>query len=121
MTSLILENADLNRLFPKCRPRGGHPPQSGAGSHHQPTGQQPHDRRNSTSTCKKLEPVTTPPSLSSSSSTSVVTGGSGSGFPHIDMIDLEHDNNTDRQVNVCVEPTCRLWWLSVVMQHTHLL
>ncbi|XP_057323784.1 uncharacterized protein LOC130666622 isoform X6 [Microplitis mediator] len=96
MTSLILENADLNRLFPKCRPRGGHPPQSGAGSHHQTTGQQPHDRRSSVSTCKKLEPVTTPSSLSSSSSTSVVTGGSGSGFPYIDMIDLEHDNNTDR-------------------------
>ncbi|XP_051173846.1 uncharacterized protein LOC127289758 isoform X2 [Leptopilina boulardi] len=29
MTSLILENADLNRLFPKCRPRGGPPPLSG--------------------------------------------------------------------------------------------
>ncbi|XP_078052812.1 uncharacterized protein LOC144478627 isoform X7 [Augochlora pura] len=30
MTSLILENADLNRLFPKCRPRGGPPPSPGA-------------------------------------------------------------------------------------------
>ncbi|XP_043800910.1 uncharacterized protein LOC122719288 isoform X4 [Apis laboriosa] len=29
MTSLILENADLNRLFPKCRPRGGPPPSPG--------------------------------------------------------------------------------------------
>ncbi|XP_043479411.1 uncharacterized protein LOC122509419 isoform X7 [Leptopilina heterotoma] len=29
MTSLILENADLNRLFPKCRPRGGPPPLPG--------------------------------------------------------------------------------------------
>lgn len=27
MTSLILENADLNRLFPKCRPRGVGPDQ----------------------------------------------------------------------------------------------
>ncbi|XP_020709262.2 uncharacterized protein LOC105687945 isoform X10 [Athalia rosae] len=36
MTSLILENADLNRLFPKCRPRGGKPPRSGGStpSHH---------------------------------------------------------------------------------------
>ncbi|XP_034948699.1 uncharacterized protein [Chelonus insularis] len=94
MTSLILENADLNRLFPKCRPRGGHPPDSGAGSHQQNPGQhyhqQSHDRRG---IIKKLEPALTSSSLSSSSSTSVVTASTG--FPVSDMIDLEHDN-TDR-------------------------
>lgn len=92
MTSLILENADLNRLFPKCRPRVGHPPSSGAGS---AGGQhQLHDRR---IVNKKLETAATPSSLSYSSTTDVVTGSTG--FLLSDMIDLERDN-TDRQVIV---------------------
>lgn len=98
MTSLILENADLNRLFPKCRPRGGHPPDSGAGTHHLSAGHhqqhQPHDCRIIN---KKPDRANTSSSLSSASSTSVVT--STTGFPSSDMIDLERDN-TDRQVIV---------------------
>lgn len=93
MTSLILENADLNRLFPKCRPRSGNPPQLGAtDTLHQLNQHQPHERRTD---IQKQESATYTCTLSSSasSSASIVTGTGG--FPVDDMIDLEHDT-TDR-------------------------
>ncbi|XP_063980975.1 uncharacterized protein LOC135164497 isoform X6 [Diachasmimorpha longicaudata] len=93
MTSLILENADLNRLFPKCRPRAGNPQQLGTtDTQHQLNQHQPHERRNNV---QKQESATYTCTLSSSTSSpaSIATGSGG--YPADDMIDLEHDT-TDR-------------------------
>ncbi|XP_043525289.1 serine-rich adhesin for platelets-like isoform X6 [Frieseomelitta varia] len=63
MTSLILENADLNRLFPKCRPRGGPPPSPGASTQNS----QPHE-----SLCQK-EAVSVTTSLTTSLTNTLAT------------------------------------------------
>ncbi|XP_076756440.1 uncharacterized protein LOC143426716 isoform X7 [Xylocopa sonorina] len=63
MTSLILENADLNRLFPKCRPRGGPPPSPGASTQIS----QPHE-----SLCQK-EAVSVTTSLTTSLTSTLAT------------------------------------------------
>ncbi|XP_063980973.1 uncharacterized protein LOC135164497 isoform X4 [Diachasmimorpha longicaudata] len=97
MTSLILENADLNRLFPKCRPRAGNPQQLGTtDTQHQLNQHQPHERRNNV---QKQESATYTCTLSSSTSSpaSIATGSGG--YPADDMIDLEHDT-TDRTAGV---------------------
>ncbi|XP_017792697.1 PREDICTED: uncharacterized protein LOC108574588 [Habropoda laboriosa] len=94
MTSLILENADLNRLFPKCRPRGGPPPSPGASTQIS----QPHE-----SLCQK-EAVSVTTSLTSTLTTTfantlTTTLSIASKNTHPthsraipeDMIDLERD------------------------------
>ncbi|XP_076668383.1 uncharacterized protein LOC143368957 isoform X6 [Andrena cerasifolii] len=98
MTSLILENADLNRLFPKCRPRGGPPPSPGASTQIS----QPHE-----SLCQK-EAASVTTSLATSLTSTFATTFANSltttlaiaskntysnhsrAIPE-DMIDLEHD------------------------------
>lgn len=90
MTSLILENTDLNRLFPKCRPRGGPPPSPGASTQIS----QPHE-----SLCQK-EAVSITTSLTNISATNTLTTTTlaskniPSKHSHSileDMIDLERD------------------------------
>lgn len=91
MTSLILENADLNRLFPKCRPRGGPPPSPGASTQIS----QPHE-----SLCQK-EAVSVTTSLTTSLTNTLATtfANTHSKNTHSthsqaipeDMIDLERD------------------------------
>ncbi|XP_054010489.1 uncharacterized protein LOC128893509 isoform X6 [Hylaeus anthracinus] len=94
MTSLILENADLNRLFPKCRPRGGPPPSPGASTQIS----QPHE-----SLCQK-EAASVTTSLASTFATTfantlTTTRAIASKNTHSnhsreipeDMIDLERD------------------------------
>ncbi|XP_043263247.1 uncharacterized protein LOC122403668 isoform X5 [Colletes gigas] len=94
MTSLILENADLNRLFPKCRPRGGPPPSPGASTQIS----QPHE-----SLCQK-EAASVTTSLTSTFATTfantlTTTRAIASKNTHSnhsreipeDMIDLERD------------------------------
>ncbi|XP_061928069.1 uncharacterized protein LOC107992898 isoform X9 [Apis cerana] len=95
MTSLILENADLNRLFPKCRPRGGPPPSPGASIQIS----QPHE-----SLCQK-EAVSITTSLTNISTTTftntlttttlaITCKNTSSKHSHPileDMIDLERD------------------------------
>nr|XP_034182725.1 uncharacterized protein LOC117605461 isoform X4 [Osmia lignaria] len=94
MTSLILENADLNRLFPKCRPRGGPPPSPGASTQIS----QPHE-----SLCQK-EAVSVTTSLTSTLATTfantltttlaIASKNTHSTHFHAipeDMIDLERD------------------------------
>jgi len=94
MTSLILENADLNRLFPKCRPRGGPPPAPGASTQ---SSQQPHD-----SPCQtEAAAITTTVTAATTATTAVTiastnTSTSASAISD-DMIDLERDTS-DRQV-----------------------
>jgi len=93
MTSLILENADLNRLFPKCRPRGGPPPAPGASTQ---SNQQPHD-----SPCQtEAAAITTV--TAATAATAAVTIASTNTSTSVsaisdDMIDLERDTS-DRQV-----------------------
>lgn len=105
MTSLILDNADLNNLFPKCRPRNGNPPDPGAiknqlkpvlkHHHHlnerqfikqQKQQQQKNHHQELSETIQTSPPLTT-------TTNSVVTGVGE--FFSTEMIDLEHDN-TDR-------------------------
>nr|XP_012138492.1 PREDICTED: uncharacterized protein LOC100882469 isoform X3 [Megachile rotundata]XP_012138493.1 PREDICTED: uncharacterized protein LOC100882469 isoform X3 [Megachile rotundata]XP_012138494.1 PREDICTED: uncharacterized protein LOC100882469 isoform X3 [Megachile rotundata]XP_012138495.1 PREDICTED: uncharacterized protein LOC100882469 isoform X3 [Megachile rotundata]XP_012138496.1 PREDICTED: uncharacterized protein LOC100882469 isoform X3 [Megachile rotundata]XP_012138497.1 PREDICTED: uncharact len=94
MTSLILENADLNRLFPKCRPRGGPPPSPGASTQIS----QPHE-----SLCQK-EAVSVTTNLTSTLATTfantltttlaIASKNTHSTHFHAipgDMIDLERD------------------------------
>ncbi|XP_072752039.1 uncharacterized protein [Anoplolepis gracilipes] len=86
MTSLILENADLNRLFPKCRPRGGPPP----GASSTQSSQQPHD-----SPCQtEAAAITTATATAATTATAAVTIASTSTSVSAisdDMIDLERD------------------------------
>ncbi|XP_033176920.1 uncharacterized protein LOC100749055 isoform X8 [Bombus impatiens] len=99
MTSLILENADLNRLFPKCRPRGGPPPSPGASTQIS----QPHE-----SLCQK-EAVSVTTSLTTSLTDTLATtfANTHSKNTHSthsqaipeDMIDLERDIS-DRTTNM---------------------
>ncbi|XP_060817543.1 uncharacterized protein LOC132908030 isoform X1 [Bombus pascuorum] len=99
MTSLILENADLNRLFPKCRPRGGPPPSPGASTQIS----QPHE-----SLCQK-EAVSVTTSLTTSLTNTLATtfANTHSKNTHSthsqaipeDMIDLERDIS-DRTTNM---------------------
>ncbi|XP_067211365.1 uncharacterized protein [Linepithema humile] len=89
MTSLILENADLNRLFPKCRPRGGPPPAPGASTQ---SSQQPHD-----SPCQtEAAAITT--ATAATAATAAVTIASTNTSTSVsaisdDMIDLERDTS----------------------------
>ncbi|XP_018056813.1 PREDICTED: uncharacterized protein LOC108692820 [Atta colombica] len=94
MTSLILENADLNRLFPKCRPRGGPPPAPGASTQ---SSQQPHD-----SPCQTEAAAITTTVTAATTATTAVTIASTNTSTSVsaisdDMIDLERDTS-DRQV-----------------------
>ncbi|XP_071627137.1 uncharacterized protein [Temnothorax longispinosus] len=90
MTSLILENADLNRLFPKCRPRGGPPPAPGASTQ---SSQQPHD-----SPCQTEAAAITTAATAATAATvaatiaSTNTSTSASAISD-DMIDLERDTS----------------------------
>ncbi|XP_011341997.1 uncharacterized protein LOC105282033 isoform X10 [Ooceraea biroi] len=89
MTSLILENADLNRLFPKCRPRGGPPPAPGASTQ---SSQQPHD-----SPCQtEAAAITTAIAIATTTTATIIastnTPTSVSAISD-DMIDLERDTS----------------------------
>ncbi|XP_014468510.1 PREDICTED: uncharacterized protein LOC106741233 [Dinoponera quadriceps] len=95
MTSLILENADLNRLFPKCRPRGGPPPAPGASTQ----SSQPHD-----SPCQtEATAIATAAAIAATTSTTtaviIASTNTSTSVPALsdDMIDLERDTS-DRQV-----------------------
>lgn len=93
MTSLILENADLNRLFPKCRPRGGPPPGASTQS-----SQQPHDSPCQTEAAAII--TATAATTATAAAAAVVTIASTSTSISAisdDMIDLERDIS-DRQV-----------------------
>ncbi|XP_025986282.1 uncharacterized protein LOC105196047 isoform X9 [Solenopsis invicta] len=90
MTSLILENADLNRLFPKCRPRGGPPPAPGASTQ---SSQQPHD-----SPCQTEAAAITTTATAATAATAAVTIASTNTSTSAsaisdDMIDLERDTS----------------------------
>ncbi|KAL6440904.1 hypothetical protein ACFW04_003368 [Cataglyphis niger] len=84
MTSLILENADLNRLFPKCRPRGGPPP----GASTQSSQQQPHD-----SPCQTEAAAITTVTAATTATAAVTIASTSTSVSAIsdDMIDLERD------------------------------
>ncbi|XP_036140598.1 uncharacterized protein LOC105831729 isoform X10 [Monomorium pharaonis] len=90
MTSLILENADLNRLFPKCRPRGGPPPAPGASTQ---SSQQPHD-----SPCQTEAAAIATIATAATAATAAVTIASTNTSTSAsaisdDMIDLERDTS----------------------------
>ncbi|XP_025264701.1 uncharacterized protein LOC105257000 isoform X7 [Camponotus floridanus] len=87
MTSLILENADLNRLFPKCRPRGGPPPGASTQS-----SQQPHDSPCQTEAAAIITATaaTTATAAAAAAVTIASTSTSVSAISD-DMIDLERD------------------------------
>ncbi|XP_046836190.1 uncharacterized protein LOC124431831 isoform X9 [Vespa crabro] len=90
MTSLILENADLNRLFPKCRPRGGPPPPPGGSTQNS----QPHDNN----PCQ-TEPASVTTITTSSTVTIAVSANETTPPTNLvsvisdDMIDLERDTS----------------------------
>ncbi|XP_047344900.1 uncharacterized protein LOC124947164 isoform X13 [Vespa velutina] len=90
MTSLILENADLNRLFPKCRPRGGPPPPPGGSTQNS----QPHDDN----PCQ-TEPASVTTITTSSTVTIAVSANETTPPTNLvsvisdDMIDLERDTS----------------------------
>ncbi|XP_047344892.1 uncharacterized protein LOC124947164 isoform X7 [Vespa velutina] len=96
MTSLILENADLNRLFPKCRPRGGPPPPPGGSTQNS----QPHDDN----PCQ-TEPASVTTITTSSTVTIAVSANETTPPTNLvsvisdDMIDLERDTS-DRTASV---------------------
>lgn len=92
MTSLILENADLNRLFPKCRPRGGPPPAPGASTQ----SSQPHDSPCQTEATAIAATAAATNTTTAAIVASVNTSASVPALPD-DMIDLERDTS-DRQV-----------------------
>ncbi|KAL0127449.1 hypothetical protein PUN28_005622 [Cardiocondyla obscurior] len=95
MTSLILENADLNRLFPKCRPRGGPPPAPGATTQ---SSQQPHDSLCQTEAAAITTTVTAATAATAAVIASTNTSTSASAISD-DMIDLERDTS-DRTASV---------------------
>ncbi|XP_015188215.1 PREDICTED: uncharacterized protein LOC107072631 isoform X3 [Polistes dominula] len=93
MTSLILENADLNRLFPKCRPRGGPPPPPGGSTQTS----QPHDNPCQTEPASVTTIITTSSTvtIASANDTIITTTPSSNLLSAIsdDMIDLERDTS----------------------------
>ncbi|KAI4492449.1 hypothetical protein M0804_002240 [Polistes exclamans] len=95
MTSLILENADLNRLFPKCRPRGGPPPPPGGSTQTS----QPHDNPCQTELASVTTITTSSTVTIASANDTTITTPSSNLLSAIsdDMIDLERDTS-DRQV-----------------------
>ncbi|KAK1137492.1 hypothetical protein K0M31_001998 [Melipona bicolor] len=106
MTSLILENADLNRLFPKCRPRGGPPPSPGASTQNS----QPHEslcQKEAVSVTTSLTTILTNTLATTFANTLTTTLAITSKNTHSthsrtipeDMIDLERDIS-DRTTNM---------------------
>ncbi|KYM98955.1 Protein lin-10 [Cyphomyrmex costatus] len=94
MTSLILENADLNRLFPKCRPRGGPPPAPGASTQ---SSQQPHDSPCQTEAVAIATTVTAATAATAAVTIASTNTSTSASAISDDMIDLERDTS-DRQV-----------------------
>ncbi|XP_066584861.1 uncharacterized protein [Prorops nasuta] len=82
MTSLILENADLTRLFPKCRPRGGPPPPPGGNTQ----SNQPHDSpcHSETTTITTITNTVTVASANIAANSTAISD---------DMIELERDTS----------------------------
>ncbi|XP_014607423.1 PREDICTED: uncharacterized protein LOC106788567 isoform X11 [Polistes canadensis] len=91
MTSLILENADLNRLFPKCRPRGGPPPPPGGSTQTS----QPHDNPCQTELASVTTITTSSTVTIASANDTTITTPSSNLLSAIsdDMIDLERDTS----------------------------
>ncbi|XP_043499745.1 uncharacterized protein LOC122522601 isoform X5 [Polistes fuscatus] len=91
MTSLILENADLNRLFPKCRPRGGPPPPPGGSTQTS----QPHDNPCQTELASVTTITTSSTVAIASANDTTITTPSSNLLSAIsdDMIDLERDTS----------------------------
>ncbi|XP_068992889.1 uncharacterized protein [Neodiprion pinetum] len=99
MTSLILENADLNRLFPKCRPRGGQPPRSGGS-----TPSHPHDHprhtdestgtTNRTAAAANIATIATIATITTiANSVDKFKSNNNNPDEDADMIDLERDTS----------------------------
>ncbi|XP_032684913.1 uncharacterized protein LOC116850552 isoform X5 [Odontomachus brunneus] len=107
MTSLILENADLNRLFPKCRPRGGPPPAPGASTQ----SSQPHDSPCQTEATAiataaaaavvAVAATTTATTITTTTAVTIASTNTSTSVPALpdDMIDLERDTS-DRTASV---------------------
>lgn len=93
MTSLILENADLNRLFPKCRPRGGPPPPPGGSTQTS----QPHDDNPCQTEPTSVTTITTSSTVTIAASANETPPANLVSAISDDMIDLERDTS-DRQV-----------------------
>ncbi|XP_018354954.1 PREDICTED: uncharacterized protein LOC108755959 isoform X10 [Trachymyrmex septentrionalis] len=96
MTSLILENADLNRLFPKCRPRGGPPPAPGASTQ---SSQQPHDSPCQTEAVAITTTVTAATAATAAVTIASTNTSTSASAISDDMIDLERDTS-DRTASV---------------------
>ncbi|XP_035717810.1 uncharacterized protein LOC118439795 isoform X5 [Vespa mandarinia] len=96
MTSLILENADLNRLFPKCRPRGGPPPPPGGSTQNS----QPHDDNPCQTESASVTTITTSSTVTIAVSANETTPPTNLvSVISDDMIDLERDTS-DRTASV---------------------
>ncbi|XP_025163829.1 uncharacterized protein LOC105192582 isoform X4 [Harpegnathos saltator] len=102
MTSLILENADLNRLFPKCRPRGGPPPVPGASTQ----SSQPHDSPCQTeataiATAAAAAAAVAVAATTTTATVTIASTNTSTSVPTLsdDMIDLERDTS-DRTASV---------------------
>ncbi|XP_035717818.1 uncharacterized protein LOC118439795 isoform X12 [Vespa mandarinia] len=90
MTSLILENADLNRLFPKCRPRGGPPPPPGGSTQNS----QPHDDNPCQTESASVTTITTSSTVTIAVSANETTPPTNLvSVISDDMIDLERDTS----------------------------
>ncbi|KAF7408620.1 hypothetical protein HZH66_003157 [Vespula vulgaris] len=95
MTSLILENADLNRLFPKCRPRGGPPPPPGGSTQTS----QPHDDNPCQTEPASVTTITTSSTVTIAASANETPPANLVSVISDDMIDLERDTS-DRTASV---------------------
>ncbi|XP_043686777.1 uncharacterized protein LOC122638130 isoform X4 [Vespula pensylvanica] len=95
MTSLILENADLNRLFPKCRPRGGPPPPPGGSTQTS----QPHDDNPCQTEPTSVTTITTSSTVTIAASANETPPANLVSAISDDMIDLERDTS-DRTASV---------------------
>ncbi|XP_043686783.1 uncharacterized protein LOC122638130 isoform X9 [Vespula pensylvanica] len=89
MTSLILENADLNRLFPKCRPRGGPPPPPGGSTQTS----QPHDDNPCQTEPTSVTTITTSSTVTIAASANETPPANLVSAISDDMIDLERDTS----------------------------
>nr|XP_050845341.1 uncharacterized protein LOC127061895 isoform X6 [Vespula vulgaris] len=89
MTSLILENADLNRLFPKCRPRGGPPPPPGGSTQTS----QPHDDNPCQTEPASVTTITTSSTVTIAASANETPPANLVSVISDDMIDLERDTS----------------------------